>query len=53
MLTDLTVELPVNEFHVNVDVQEEHENNNNIGEMDRVTDHGAPQRNIPCHSSPD
>ena len=53
MFAESTVKLPVNEFPVNVDVQEEAKNNNNDGEMDFVIDNSAPQSNIFRCSSPD
>ena len=50
MFTILTVEIPVKELPVNLDVPKEHKSNNNVGEIDPVIDNSAPQRNI-CHTS--
>ena len=35
-----------------VDMQEEDENNNNVGEMDHVRDNSVPRRSMCRHSSP-
>ena len=53
MFSKLTIELPVNKLNVNVDVQEEYEDNNNVSEIDPVTDNSASQSNICWCSSPD